>query len=86
MPDVYATNSGPIAVNGLLIQGGGTCTVYENNKCSISAYDAATGEQRWLFRTVAVTGATRRRQLGRPARSLSRRRRSVDHGLATTPS
>ena len=27
MPDVYATNSGPIVANGLLIQGGGTCTV-----------------------------------------------------------
>src|SRR5688572_390027 len=56
MPDVYATNSGPIAVNGLLIQGGGTCTVYEDNKCSISAYDAETGEQRWLFRTIALDG------------------------------
>ena len=39
MPDVYATNSGPIVANGLLIQGGGTCTVYEETKCSISAYD-----------------------------------------------
>jgi alcohol dehydrogenase (cytochrome c) len=56
MPNVYATNSGPIVANGLLIQGGGTCTVYEETKCSISAYDAATGEQRWLFRTVALEG------------------------------
>ena len=56
MPDVYATNSGPIVANGLLIQGGGTCTVYEETKCSISAYDAATGEQRWLFRTIALDG------------------------------
>ena len=55
-PNVYATNSGPIVVNGLLIQGGGTCTVYEETKCSISAYDAATGAQRWLFRTVALDG------------------------------
>jgi alcohol dehydrogenase (cytochrome c) len=53
---VYATNSGPIVANGLLIQGGGTCTVYEETKCSISAYDAATGAQRWLFRTVALDG------------------------------
>ena len=53
---VYATNSGPIVANGLLIQGGGTCTVYEETKCSISAYDAATGEQRWLFRTIALDG------------------------------
>jgi alcohol dehydrogenase (cytochrome c) len=56
MPDVYATNSGPIAANGLLIQGGGTCTVYEEHKCSISAFDAATGEERWRFRTVPVAG------------------------------
>jgi alcohol dehydrogenase (cytochrome c) len=56
MPGVYATNSGPIVANGLLLQGGGTCTVYEETKCSISAYDAATGEQRWLFRTIALAG------------------------------
>src|SRR5688572_10354264 len=56
MPNVYATNSGPIVANGLLIQGGGTCTVYEETKCSISAYDAETGEQRWLFRTIALDG------------------------------
>jgi alcohol dehydrogenase (cytochrome c) len=56
MPGVYATNSGPIVANGLLIEGGGTCTVYEETKCSISAYDAATGEQRWLFRTIALDG------------------------------
>jgi alcohol dehydrogenase (cytochrome c) len=56
LPGVYATNSGPIVANGLLIQGGGTCTVYEETKCSISAYDAATGEQRWLFHTVAIDG------------------------------
>ena len=56
MPDVYATNSGPIIANGLLIQGMGTCTVYEKNKCFISAYDPATGEQRWRFRTVALSG------------------------------
>jgi alcohol dehydrogenase (cytochrome c) len=56
LPNVYATNSGPLVANGLLIQGGGTCTVYEDTKCSISAYDAATGAQRWLFRTVATDG------------------------------
>ena len=56
MPDVYPTNSGPILANGLLIQGGGTCTVYEATKCSISAYDPATGAQRWRFVTVALDG------------------------------
>jgi alcohol dehydrogenase (cytochrome c) len=56
MPDVYATNSGPIVANGLIIQGMGTCTVYEDNKCFISAYDPSTGEQRWRFPIVALTG------------------------------
>jgi alcohol dehydrogenase (cytochrome c) len=56
MPDVYATNSGPIIANGLIIQGMGTCTVYESNKCFISAYDPATGEQKWRFRTIALEG------------------------------
>jgi PQQ-dependent dehydrogenase (methanol/ethanol family) len=56
MPDVYASNSGPIVANGLIIQGMGTCTVYEDNKCFISAYDPETGEQRWRFRTIALTG------------------------------
>jgi alcohol dehydrogenase (cytochrome c) len=56
MPDVYATNSGPIIANGLIIQGMGTCTVYEDNKCFISAYDVETGAQRWRFRTIALDG------------------------------
>jgi alcohol dehydrogenase (cytochrome c) len=56
MPDVYATNSGPLVANGLLIQGMGTCTVYESNKCFISAYDPETGAQKWRFRTVALSG------------------------------
>jgi alcohol dehydrogenase (cytochrome c) len=56
MPNVYASNSGPIIANGLIIQGMGTCSIYEDNKCFISAYDADTGEQLWRFRTVALTG------------------------------
>jgi alcohol dehydrogenase (cytochrome c) len=56
MPDVYATNSGPLVANGLLVQGMGTCTVYESNKCFISAYDPDTGKQLWRFRTVALSG------------------------------
>jgi alcohol dehydrogenase (cytochrome c) len=54
MPDVYATNSGPIVANGTIIQGMGTCSVYEDNKCFISAYDVETGEQLWRFRTIAL--------------------------------
>ncbi|HEU4617372.1 MAG TPA: PQQ-binding-like beta-propeller repeat protein [Gammaproteobacteria bacterium] len=56
MPDVYASNSGPIVANGLIIQGMGTCATYEQKKCFISAYDPATGEQRWRFRTIALSG------------------------------
>ena len=56
MPDVYASNSGPLLANGLLVQGMGTCAIYEDNKCFISAYDPATGQQRWRFRTTALKG------------------------------
>jgi PQQ-dependent dehydrogenase (methanol/ethanol family) len=58
MPDVYANNSGPIVANGLIIEGMGTCAIYEEKKCFISAYDPATGAQRWRFRTIALTGET----------------------------
>lgn len=56
MPDAYASNSGPIVANGLIIQGMGTCAIYEEKKCFISAYDPETGEQRWRFTTIALTG------------------------------
>ena len=56
MPDVYASNSGPIVANGLILQGMGTCQIYEEKKCFISAYDPATGQQRWRFKTIALSG------------------------------
>jgi alcohol dehydrogenase (cytochrome c) len=56
MPDAYASNSGPLIANGLIIQGMGTCTVYEEKKCFISAYDPANGKQLWRFNTIAVSG------------------------------
>jgi alcohol dehydrogenase (cytochrome c) len=56
MPDVYANNSGPIVANGLIIEGMGTCAIYEETKCFISAYDPETGEQRWRFSTIALDG------------------------------
>ena len=43
-PTLYASNSGPIVANGLILQGMGTCQIYEENKCFISAYDPATGD------------------------------------------
>jgi alcohol dehydrogenase (cytochrome c) len=56
MLDAYASNSGPLIAGGLIIQGMGTCTVYEEKKCFISAYDPANGRQVWRFRTIALTG------------------------------
>jgi len=56
MPDAYASNSGPLIANGLIIQGMGTCQMYEEKKCFISAYDPANGKQVWRFRTIALTG------------------------------
>jgi alcohol dehydrogenase (cytochrome c) len=55
MPDVYATNSGPVIANGLIIQGMGTCSIFQQNKCFISAYDPEDGKQLWRFRTIALT-------------------------------
>jgi alcohol dehydrogenase (cytochrome c) len=54
----YAESSGPIAVNGRVIEGMGrdSCGVYREEKCFISAYDAKTGKEAWRFRTVALEG------------------------------
>jgi PQQ-dependent dehydrogenase (methanol/ethanol family) len=58
MPDGHASSSGPLVANGLVIEGMGGCSTYEENKCFISAYDASTGEQRWRFVTIALDGQT----------------------------
>ena len=54
----YAASSGPLAVNGLLIQGFGrdSCATYREEKCFIGAYDAKTGKEAWRFRTIALEG------------------------------
>jgi alcohol dehydrogenase (cytochrome c) len=54
----YSASSGPLAVKGKLIQGLGrdSCATYRDEKCFISAYDAATGKEAWRFRTVALDG------------------------------
>jgi alcohol dehydrogenase (cytochrome c) len=56
MPDGRTSSSGPLVANGLVIEGMGGCSVYEERKCFISAYDAETGEQRWRFVTIALDG------------------------------
>jgi alcohol dehydrogenase (cytochrome c) len=56
MPDGHASSSGPLVANGLVLEGMGGCSKYEENKCFISAYDPATGEQKWRFLTIALDG------------------------------
>ena len=52
----YLNSSGPIVINGKVIQGLGGCDEYNEAGCFISAYDAATGKQLWKFYTVAREG------------------------------
>jgi alcohol dehydrogenase (cytochrome c) len=56
MKDSRASSSGPLAANGLILEGMGGCQRYEDNKCFIGAYDPHTGEQRWRFVTIALDG------------------------------
>ena len=53
----YSNTSGPIVVNGKVIQGMGGCDRYKETGCYISAYDAQTGKQLWKFETVARVDA-----------------------------
>ncbi|MGD9902874.1 MAG: PQQ-binding-like beta-propeller repeat protein [Vicinamibacterales bacterium] len=52
----FANTSGPIVVKGKVIQGLGGCERYQEERCFISAYDAATGKLVWKFHTVAHAG------------------------------
>jgi alcohol dehydrogenase (cytochrome c) len=52
----YSTSSGPIVAKGKVIQGLGGCQNYREEKCFISAYDAATGKELWRFNTIAQQG------------------------------
>jgi len=56
MPDGRGSSSGPLVAKGKVIQGMGGCQQYVEQKCFISAYDAATGKQLWRFNTVAREG------------------------------
>jgi alcohol dehydrogenase (cytochrome c) len=56
MPDGRGSSSGPIVAKGKLIEGMGGCSEYQDKKCFISAYDAATGKQLWKFHTIATEG------------------------------
>ncbi len=52
----YSTSSGPIIINGKVVQGLGGCAKYQEEKCFISAYDAQTGKEVWRFYTIAKEG------------------------------
>ncbi len=52
----YSTSSGPIIINGKVVQGLGGCAKYQEEKCFISAYDAETGKEVWRFYTIAKEG------------------------------
>ncbi len=49
----FRNTSGPVVAGGVLVQGLSGCDRYTRESCFISGYDAATGERRWRFNTVA---------------------------------
>lgn len=49
----FTTTSGPIVIHGKVIEGLTGCTLYREENCYISAFDAETGRQLWRFNTVA---------------------------------
>lgn len=49
----FANSSGPIVVDGLILQGLAGCARYDDEGCFISAYDVNSGELAWRFDTIA---------------------------------
>jgi len=52
----YNNTSGPLVVQGKVIQGMNGCDRYKETGCYISAFDAQTGKPLWKFETVAREG------------------------------
>ena len=52
----YRNTSGPIVVDGLVINGINGCIRYYEDSCFITAHDAETGEERWRTYTIARPG------------------------------
>jgi len=52
----YSNSSGPLVINGKVLEGLGGCSRYQEEKCFLSAYDAQSGKQLWRFYTIATTG------------------------------
>ena len=75
----HSTTSGPIAVKGKLIQGLGGCQQYGEEKCFISAYDAADRQRGLAFLHHCAGRRAGRRYLGRPPERVSCGRGKLDH-------
>ena len=52
----FTNTSGPIVINGKVLQGLARCERFGPERCYISAYDAGTGTLSWRFNTVAERG------------------------------
>jgi alcohol dehydrogenase (cytochrome c) len=56
----YGASSGPMVINGKIVQGMGGCERYkgrdEDQGCYITGFDAATGRILWKFNTLARSG------------------------------
>ena len=79
MPDVYATNSGPLVANGLLIQGMGTLHRLREQQVLHQRVRSRNGRAALALSHGGARWRARRRQLGRPAGSVSRGRGELDH-------
>jgi alcohol dehydrogenase (cytochrome c) len=52
----WTASSGPIVINGKVLQGLGSCHQYRREKCFIGAFDANTGRELWRVNTIARSG------------------------------
>lgn len=51
--DGFRNTSGPIVVNGRVVQGLSGCDRFTHESCFVSAYDTSSGQRLWRFNTVA---------------------------------
>ena len=51
----FMNTSGPIVVNGKVVQGLNGCDRFTGDRCFISAYDSATGTRLWTLNTIPRT-------------------------------
>lgn len=63
--DGFQNSSGPIVVNGMLVDGINGCNQYVAEKCFIFSLDARTGKELWRTHTVALPGDPNDRTWGK---------------------